>query len=243
SRAPKTHKERADIQAINILSQGLPRHIFITLNQTETAKEIWENVELLMQGSGLTKHQKKETLFDQYERFRANGNESIHDYFVRFNKLVNDMEITKMEIPVHQRNTNYEQHAMKTLSKMNQTSGNWVSETVSSYQQPAQKTQATIQAGRITTESVQRRAPGNKGKHAATGSQGKVWFKDKALLMETKEKGAILDAEAEAFLADVECTTPFAEPLAITTTTEFEVSHEDAYDSDVDEAPHARQHS
>ncbi|GKC20345.1 hypothetical protein Tco_1022495 [Tanacetum coccineum] len=45
--------------------------------------------------------------------------------------------------------------------------------------------------------------------------------------------------EAEAFLADVECTTPYAEPLAITTTIEFEVSHEDAYDSDVDEAPHA----
>ncbi|GKB93946.1 hypothetical protein Tco_0980083 [Tanacetum coccineum] len=30
-----------------------------------------------------------------------------------------------------------------------------------------------------------------------------------------------------------------SEPLAITTTTEFEVIHEDAYDSDVDEAPHA----
>ncbi|GKA16648.1 hypothetical protein Tco_0696485 [Tanacetum coccineum] len=59
---------------------------------------------------------------------------------------------------------------------------------------------------------------GNKGKHAATGSQGKVWFKDKALLMEAKERGAILDAEAEAF------------PCRI---------HEDAYDSDVDEAPHA----
>ncbi|GJT18070.1 hypothetical protein Tco_0876776, partial [Tanacetum coccineum] len=29
-------------------------------------------------------------------------------------------------------------------------------------------------AGKITTESVQRRAPVNKGKHAATRSQGKV---------------------------------------------------------------------
>ncbi|GKA16649.1 hypothetical protein Tco_0696486 [Tanacetum coccineum] len=130
----KTDEERADIQATNILSQGLPRHIFNTLNQTETAKEIWENVELLMQGSGLTEQQKKETLFDQYERFWANGNESIHDYFVRFHKLINDMKITKMEIPVHQRNTkfvnnlpsywgNYEQHTMKTLSKINQTYG------------------------------------------------------------------------------------------------------------------------
>nr|GFA53326.1 hypothetical protein [Tanacetum cinerariifolium] len=32
----------------------------------------------------------------------------------------------------------------------------------------------------------------------------------------------ILDAEAEAFLADVECTVPFAEPLALTTTNMFQ---------------------
>ncbi|GKD97319.1 hypothetical protein Tco_1381216 [Tanacetum coccineum] len=97
----ENNKERADSQATNILSQGLPRHIFNTLNQTEMAKEIWENVELLMQGYGLIEQQKKETLFDQYERFRANGNESIHDYFVRFHKPINDMKITKMEIPAH----------------------------------------------------------------------------------------------------------------------------------------------
>nr|GEX95215.1 hypothetical protein [Tanacetum cinerariifolium] len=72
----------------------------------------------------------------------------------------------------------------------------------------------------------------NEGKEVATESQGKAvicyncrgeghvarqfrekkqskdsqWFKDKALLMEAKEKGDVLDAEAEAFLADVECT-------------------------------------
>nr|GFD35305.1 hypothetical protein [Tanacetum cinerariifolium] len=58
------------------------------------------------------------------------------------------------------------------------------------------------------------------------------YFKDKMLSMEGKEKRAVLDAEAEAFLADVECTTPYDQPLAITTTNIFEVSHEDAYDSD-----------
>ncbi|GJZ70676.1 hypothetical protein Tco_0634527 [Tanacetum coccineum] len=45
--------EMADTQAEIILSQGLPRHIFNNLNQTSTAKEIWDNVELLMQGSDL----------------------------------------------------------------------------------------------------------------------------------------------------------------------------------------------
>ncbi|GJV60870.1 integrase, catalytic region, zinc finger, CCHC-type containing protein [Tanacetum coccineum] len=59
------------------------------------------------------------------------------------------------------------------------------------------------------------------------------------LLMEAKEKGTVLDAKAKAFIADVESTTPYDQPLAITTTNMFEVSHEDAYDSDVDEGPHA----
>ncbi|GJR61977.1 putative reverse transcriptase domain-containing protein [Tanacetum coccineum] len=285
SNEAENNKERADIQATNILSQ---RHIFNTLNQTETAKEIWENVELLMQGSGLTEQQKKETLFDQYERFRANGNESIHNYFVRFHKLINDMKITKMEIPVHQRNIkfvnnlpsywgkyviimknskdiltmsfvdlythlkSYEQHALKTLSKMNQTSGNtdplaYIAKATHSTSSPSQYVppppqyaHAPQQAPQstndamlatmnqiITTESVQQRAPGNKGKHVATGSQGKVWFKDKALLIEAKEKGVILDAEVEAFLADVEYTAPYAKPLAITTTMAFEGTSND----------------
>ncbi|GKG00830.1 hypothetical protein Tco_0302520, partial [Tanacetum coccineum] len=56
---------------------------------------------------------------------------------------------------------------------------------------------------------------------------------------ESEEKGATLDAEAEAFLADVECTAPYDQPLAMTTTNIFEVNHEDAYDSDVDESPNA----
>nr|GFC56272.1 hypothetical protein [Tanacetum cinerariifolium] len=65
------------------------------------------------------------------------------------------------------------------------------------------------------------------------------YFEDKVLLMKAKERGEVLDAEAEAFLADVECDEPYDEPLAITTTTAFNVDHENAYDSDVDEDPHA----
>nr|GEX88600.1 ribonuclease H-like domain-containing protein [Tanacetum cinerariifolium] len=59
-----------------------------------------------------------------------------------------------------------------------------------------------------------------------------------ALLMQAKEKGDVLDAEAKAFLADVECTAPYDQPLALMTTNLFEANHEDAYDSDVDEGPH-----
>ncbi|GKD79342.1 hypothetical protein Tco_1341963 [Tanacetum coccineum] len=96
----ENNKELADIQATNILSQGLPRHVFNILNQTRTGKEIWDNVELLMKGSGKSLQQLKEELFDEYERFRAIRNESIHDYFVRFHKLINDMKILSLTSPL-----------------------------------------------------------------------------------------------------------------------------------------------
>ncbi|GKC76702.1 hypothetical protein Tco_1127476 [Tanacetum coccineum] len=55
--------------------------------------------------------------------------------------------------------------------------------------------------------------------------------------MGLQEKGDVLDAEAKAFLADVECTAPYDQPQALTTTNMFQANHEDAYDSDVDEGP------
>nr|GFB56697.1 hypothetical protein [Tanacetum cinerariifolium] len=116
----------------------------------------------------------------------------------------------------------------------------------------------------ITIESVNKELQAT-GKQIATRSQGKLvtcynccgqghiareckekkqetdsqWFKDKAFLMEAKEKGVVLDAEAKAFLEDVECIAHYKDSLAITTTTTFKVSHEDAYDSNVDKAPYA----
>ncbi|GJT82813.1 hypothetical protein Tco_1057155 [Tanacetum coccineum] len=48
-----------------------PRHIFNNLISNKQCKEIWDNVELLMQGSGWTIQQRMEDLFVEFERFRA----------------------------------------------------------------------------------------------------------------------------------------------------------------------------
>nr|GFA89381.1 hypothetical protein [Tanacetum cinerariifolium] len=87
-----------------------------------------------------------------------------------------------------------------------------------------------------------RRAPGNTGTKGIQTTGSGVNNSGKKVICYNcrgEEKGAVLDAEAEAFLADVECTVPYDQPLALTTTNLFEVNHEDAYDSDVDEGPHA----
>nr|GEZ03657.1 hypothetical protein [Tanacetum cinerariifolium] len=194
----ENNKERADIQATKILSQGLPRHIFNTLNQTKTAKEIWKNVKLLMQGF----------VHQRYTKFVNN----LPSYWGKYVTIVkNSKDISTVSyVDLYTHLKSFEQHAMKTLCKMNQTSRNadplaymaqatqsslhTPSHTPSQYvppppqnaPAPQQSPQSTNDAmlatmnqivnllSGITTKSVERRAPGNAGKQVATRSQGKL---------------------------------------------------------------------
>ncbi|GJS80854.1 hypothetical protein Tco_0747395 [Tanacetum coccineum] len=86
----------ADIQATNILLQGLPKDIYTLINHYTDAKDIWDNVKTLLEGSELTKEDRKSQLYDDFEHFRQNKGETIHDYYVQFAKLINDMRNIKM---------------------------------------------------------------------------------------------------------------------------------------------------
>nr|GEW69229.1 hypothetical protein [Tanacetum cinerariifolium] len=115
---------------------------------TESAKEMWDNIELLMKGSGLTEQRKKKELYDEYERFRAIGNEPIHDYFVCFHKLINDLKITKLAFEAHQKNTKF----------LNNLPPHWA------------KCHATVNDGQIVTKPTQRKSPGNVSRAGTSGT-------------------------------------------------------------------------
>ncbi|GKG25240.1 hypothetical protein Tco_0395868, partial [Tanacetum coccineum] len=51
---------------------------------------------IILQGSELTKEDRESQLYDDFEHFRQNKGETIHDYYVRFAKLINDMRNIKM---------------------------------------------------------------------------------------------------------------------------------------------------
>ncbi|GKG36927.1 hypothetical protein Tco_0447100, partial [Tanacetum coccineum] len=51
----KKDRLRADIRATNILLQGLPRYIYKLINHNTDAKDIWDNVKMLLERSELTK--------------------------------------------------------------------------------------------------------------------------------------------------------------------------------------------
>nr|GEU56476.1 retrovirus-related Pol polyprotein from transposon TNT 1-94 [Tanacetum cinerariifolium] len=86
----------AEIRATNILLQGLPKDIYTLINHYTDVKDIWDNVKMLLEGSELTKEDRESQLYDDFEHFRQHKGESIHDYYVRFTKLINDMRNIKM---------------------------------------------------------------------------------------------------------------------------------------------------
>nr|GEZ10579.1 integrase, catalytic region, zinc finger, CCHC-type, peptidase aspartic, catalytic [Tanacetum cinerariifolium] len=60
----------ADIQATNIVLQGIPKDIYKLINHNTEAKTIWNNVKMLLAGSELTKEDHETQLYDKFERFK-----------------------------------------------------------------------------------------------------------------------------------------------------------------------------
>ncbi|GKG01149.1 hypothetical protein Tco_0305854, partial [Tanacetum coccineum] len=94
-------KERynADIQATNILLQGFPKDIYTLINHYTDAKDIWDNVKMLLEGSELTKEDRKSQLYDYFEHFRQHKGETIHDDYVRYNADIRAINILLQGFP------------------------------------------------------------------------------------------------------------------------------------------------
>nr|GFA77395.1 retrovirus-related Pol polyprotein from transposon TNT 1-94 [Tanacetum cinerariifolium] len=95
----------ANIRATNILLQGLPKVIYTLINHYTDAKDIWDNGKMLLEGSELTKEDRESHVYDDFEHFRQHKGEFIHDYYVQFAKLINDMRKIKMTMSRMQLNS------------------------------------------------------------------------------------------------------------------------------------------
>nr|GFA32234.1 retrovirus-related Pol polyprotein from transposon TNT 1-94 [Tanacetum cinerariifolium] len=217
-----------NIQATNILLQRLPKDIYTIINHYTDAKDIWDNVKMLLEGSELTKEDRESQQYDDFEHFRHHKGETIHDYYVRFAKLINDMRNIKMTMSRMQLNS-------KFVNNMLPEWGRFVT---------AVKNQATVQDGRVVVQNVQGRQNRGQGMNPRGGGttgyggvqirvgnanpgqarqvkcyncnaaghiarnctqpkhpQNSEYYKDKMLLMQAQENGVTLDVEQLLFLA------------------------------------------
>ncbi|GKC06627.1 hypothetical protein Tco_0998237, partial [Tanacetum coccineum] len=58
-----------DLKATNIVLQGLPSDVYALCNHHKIAKDIWDRVKLLMQGTSLSRQERACKLYDEFDKF------------------------------------------------------------------------------------------------------------------------------------------------------------------------------
>nr|GEY24711.1 hypothetical protein [Tanacetum cinerariifolium] len=96
-----------DVKAVNIILQGLPPEVYALVGTHKLAKELWEMIQMLMQGTSLTKQERECKLYDEFDNFAYRKGESLRDYYLRFSLLLNDMNIYNMKLEQFQVNTKF----------------------------------------------------------------------------------------------------------------------------------------
>nr|GEZ18313.1 hypothetical protein [Tanacetum cinerariifolium] len=228
--ATEAIQANCDVKATNIILQRLPPEVYALVRNNKFAKELWERIQLLMQGTSLTKQERECKLYDEFDKFAYKKGETLLNTkflnallpewskFVTDVKLVKDLQIMNVD-QLHAYLGQHEFHVNELRNSPN----------------PPQ--QATINNKRVTVQPIQRRhtslvagtsrtytsgASGNNSRKQRTiicynykgeGHMSKQctkpkrkrdesWFKDKVFLVKAQANGQILHDEELAFLAD-----------------------------------------
>nr|GEZ73160.1 reverse transcriptase domain-containing protein [Tanacetum cinerariifolium] len=66
-----------DVKATNIILQGLPLEVYALVSTHKVAKEIWKRIQMLMQGTLLTKQKRECKMYDEFDKFAYKKGESL----------------------------------------------------------------------------------------------------------------------------------------------------------------------
>ncbi|GJV05185.1 retrovirus-related pol polyprotein from transposon TNT 1-94 [Tanacetum coccineum] len=239
----------------------LPTEIYALLSQHRVAKDLWEKIKLLMQGTSLTKQEREvqAVMMNMISSHYKKG-ETLH--------CTGLLEGSKGDDPIDAIN-----HMMSFLTAVVTSRYPTTNNQLRTSSNPRQ--QATIYDGKVTVQPVQGRqttyaagttrkfTPGASGSN--TGKQRTVicynckgeghiakqctkpkrkrddtWFNDKVLLVQAQASGQALTEDEIAFLADPGLPDNQTSQTVITHNAAYQADDLDAYDSDCDELNSAK---
>nr|GEU51109.1 hypothetical protein [Tanacetum cinerariifolium] len=234
----------ADIRATNVLLQGSPKDIYTLINYYTDAKDIWDNVKMLMEGSKLTKEDHESQRYDDFEHFRQHKGETIHDYYVRFvtvvklNRGLRDFNYDQLYAYLKQ----HEAHDNKNKMMLDRFTQNTVDPLTLmsnvSHQQYYSQSYTTLPSTSVQPHFGQGNNVRGDGAAGYERAQNRVRNvkSDKMLLMQAQENGVALDEEQLLFIVGgqdkaVDEDTMFMENLSSADHVYDEASP--SYDSDI----------
>ncbi|GKA53103.1 hypothetical protein Tco_0746418 [Tanacetum coccineum] len=89
-------QDDCDVQATKIVLQRLLPDVYAIVNHCQSAKDILERVKLLMKGTELAYQECECKLYNVFDKFTSVKGETLHEYYLRFDQLINDMHIIGM---------------------------------------------------------------------------------------------------------------------------------------------------
>nr|GFA02912.1 hypothetical protein [Tanacetum cinerariifolium] len=96
--ATKAIQADCDVKETNIILQGLPPEVYALVSTHKVAKELWERIQMLMQGTSLTKQERECKLYDEFDKFSYKKGESLQwSKFMTDVKLVRDLHTTNVD--------------------------------------------------------------------------------------------------------------------------------------------------
>nr|GEZ82141.1 hypothetical protein [Tanacetum cinerariifolium] len=96
-----------NVKATNIILQALPSKIYALVSTHKMAKDLWERIQMLIQGTSLTKQERECKLYDAFDKFAYQKGETLRDFYLRFSLLLNDMNMYNMKLEQFQVNTKF----------------------------------------------------------------------------------------------------------------------------------------
>nr|GEY25985.1 hypothetical protein [Tanacetum cinerariifolium] len=78
-----------DVKATNIILQGLPPKVYALVSTHKVSKELPERIQM---------QERECKLYDEFDKFAYRKGESLHDYYMSFSFLLNDMNIYNMKL-------------------------------------------------------------------------------------------------------------------------------------------------
>ncbi|GJR91253.1 retrovirus-related pol polyprotein from transposon TNT 1-94 [Tanacetum coccineum] len=91
----------------NIEVDGLTPDFYVVVNHNQVAKQIWDRVKLLMQGTKLSYQERECKLYNEFDKFDSIKGETLHEYYMRFAQIMNDIHIIGMAMQQVQVNTKF----------------------------------------------------------------------------------------------------------------------------------------
>ncbi|GKA73568.1 hypothetical protein Tco_0779870 [Tanacetum coccineum] len=98
SKMSKPDKEQyyTDIKVMNYILQGIPNDINNSVDACSDAKQMWNGIKRLMQGSDISQQERHSRLMNEFDKFVAVEGESLTSVYERFSTLTNVMDRNKV---------------------------------------------------------------------------------------------------------------------------------------------------